>query len=385
MKLLKNFTQITIVIMLLLIPCNIFAETGNSLPIKKCIISGKVSFPKGMKAAKEVRFTIMFSKDNNQYSFIEAKDFTINAGSNSVNYRLEVPADSEGYIKYCYDTDENNFCYNGFYSKKGTTFAFSKATKLKMQMKSRSNINLQFIKGKKLSGKVDIPYTYDHAAFNYYCNIIPMYDNGTPNNLNDDVPIAQSYNNHAEFDIHNKKNTEASYSVIVPDIAATYRFQYIMEFGAPCFGGCPFMWKGYYKKSDIVYNYNEADSVMVKGVHNDPINFSILKARKMQGKIILPDGVKVESEMGIMLMNDEDDREAYVTFSEGANSAEFTLYFQDWSRKHVIMLGYNTPLYYVGENALVKDKASAKVFDLSKGDLENVNIYLPENMVRNGT
>jgi hypothetical protein len=378
----KKLIQTAIMaVILLLFPSSILAGTKESLPVKTCTISGKVSFPKGLKAAKDVHFTIMFTKDDSQSSFINAKDLKISAGSNSVMYKLEVPPDSEGYVRYRYEADENIFCYNGYYSKKETTFAFSKSTKLKMQGKNKSNIDLQFIKGKKLGGKVSIPYTYDNAAFNYYCNIIPIYDNGTPNNLNDDIQIAQSYYNHAEFDIHGKHNKEAAYSVIVPDIEAMYKFKYQLEFGSPCFGGCPFVREGYYKKSGAVASYSKADSVMIKGPGNKLVDFSILKARKIQGEVILPDGIKAESDMGILLLNDEDDREAYVTFDKGAGSADFTLYFQGWTGKHIILLGYNNVMYYVSKNSIVKDRASARLFDLSKGNLDKVNIYLPENIV----
>ena len=94
----------------------------------------------------------------------------------------------------------------------------------------------------------------------------------------------------AIFDIYKKPNIEAPYCVIVPDISSSYRFRYKMEFGFPCNGGCPFIREGYYKKSGIVSDYNQSDSVMIKNAHTSSINFSIPEAKKYRAESFYPKG-----------------------------------------------------------------------------------------------
>jgi hypothetical protein len=344
------------------------------------VISGTVSLPKGIKAAQDVKIRVLFSTDNNQhrdYDRVSTKDLIIHTGSNSARYSIEVPSNSEGYIIYQYESSENTFCYRGFYSTKGTTFNFSKATKVKLQKKNVKNINLQLLKGKRLNGKVTIPANVDDV---WLCDVNPVYDNGTPDNLNDDVFVFQSQNSFASFyDERGNSKKEASYCMIVPDITATYRIKYEVSFNNVPWGGSHIISEGYYSKSCITCDYDKADSIMVSSSYVGKIDIHVIESRKIQGKICLPDGKKANSNMGVILFNDEGAREKFIKIPKGENSVEYTLYFQDWKHKHIVTVGHISK-YYFGQNEVVSDKSSAKEFDLSKGDIKGFDVIIPEGV-----
>ena len=354
------------------------AEEANTGP--KCIISGKISLPEGLKATRDTAVQVYFFKKN-KYPDIHSESYAasstalIKAGSDSAVYFLGVDLDTEGYIGYSYyEADDFRFCYEGFYTSNGTSFNFSKAKQMKLQKTSYTNMDLQLIKGRKITGKVRIPRINNNAALDCSCLVIPVYDNGTPGNLSDDVDIPQ------EDGAFFREVKEASYSMIVPEVKASYRIRYEMGYNYPSYGGQPFS-NGYYAKAGAAIDYGKADVITVKGSYNGPVNFTVLDAGKIQGKISLEGGKKARSEIRFELDNGEGSYGYNITILEGENSADYWLSFADLKSKHIITITtFSGEKYYFGQNKIVRDRAAARQFDLSKGDIEGLDVFLPDEI-----
>lgn len=351
------------------------ARTG-----KKCIISGKISLPKGLKAARDTAVKVYFFKKN-KYPDIHSESYAassaalIKAGSDSAAYFLGVDLNTEGYIGYSYyEADGFRFCYEGFYTSNGTSFNFSKAKQMKLQKTSYTNMDLQLIKGRKITGKVKIPRINNNAALDCSCLVIPVCDNGTPGNLSDDVDIPQ------EDSAFFREVKEASYSVIVPDVKAYYRIRYAMSYNYPSYGGNPFS-NGYYAKAGATIDYGKADVITVKGSYDGPINFTVLEAGKIQGKISLEGAKKARSEIRFEIDNGEGSYGYNITILEGESSADYRLSFANLKSKHIITITtFSGEKYYFGQNKIVRDRAAARQFDLSKGDIEGFDVFLPDEI-----
>jgi hypothetical protein len=395
MNMFKKCLILTLIMLIPLLPGGAFSKTESSTAARKCIISGKISLPKGMKAPNDITVKVYFYEKNGYADTHSSKSYAasatalIEAGSNSGEYFLGVDPNTEGYIGYTYNqADDSTFWHEGFYASNGTTFNSSKAKLMKTQKTYYTNTNLQLIKGRKLSGKVSIPHNYDNAALSYYCSVVPVYDNGTPNNLKDDVDIPQAFTNHATFLLDNqnmnKQNKVAEYSMIVPNNKASYRIKYVMQYDFPSYGGYPFINEGYYAKTGTTADYNKAAVININGSYRGSINFTILEAGTIQGKIYIEDGKKAVYDIIVELETDENRTYGHgrgVVIEKGENSAEYRLYFQDLKHKHIVTVVDNLkPIYYFGNNKLVKDKASARQFDLSKGNIKGFDVVLPDEI-----
>jgi len=254
---------------------------------KKRTISGTVSLPDGKVAPTGGIKLRVYALNDNLTPDVILDDFfvsvnlTIPQGKRSADYSLSVPVNTENKSYIIWYIIENNLQYiqRGYYSTEGTVLNQSSASPVDITNGNVKDIDLEFIPGNIISGKVSLPDGDVAPAGGIQVDISAKTDNGTPYAVIDDyyfsifVTIPEGQNS-VDYSLPVKANIAES----------CYIVSYVLfsEYG--------YAQSGYYSINGTTSKESLASPVDASNGDVGGIDLKILPANIISGTISLPEG-----------------------------------------------------------------------------------------------
>ena len=377
----RFLSVLTIVCLLVtLFPTAAVAQTAYSS------VTGSVSLPGSETApAGGVKVSILVGTNNNtpnnKSDDVEVTyDITIPQGQNSHSFSMMIPKSSSSAAKYTvFYTVGNNYAPFGWYSETGTVAIKDKRTQINVNAGNVSNVNIQLLPGKIISGKIILGNTKTALPREMKYTLTAIQKGSNNSTADDDIIITKEITVPAG-------HSEAAYQLIVP--LNSSGSGYIVYYNYQNDG---YKEAGYYHTSGTTRTENTVTLIDVSNVVSG-INLTTVPFTVIYGRLYLPDG-NVAPNNGI---------EAIITaLNKGASTAntdEFSFmlyviiakatYFVDYRiAVPVVALDY-TVSYTVSKNSgyisegfyntedTVSQASRATLLDISDNPVGNVNLRI---------
>ncbi|KNY29199.1 S-layer domain-containing protein [Pseudobacteroides cellulosolvens ATCC 35603 = DSM 2933] len=328
-------------------------------------ISGKVSLPDGKAAPSggvEVKITAGYKEKQYYTGYV-----TIAEGQKSSDFELTAylnDSDNKYILQYTLLKDMDGYFSDGFYNGKGTTVNIADATPVDIRHNDASNIQIQILKGRTISGTIKLP-DYQTAPEGGIQVEIMASDSDQDAYYSSMVKIDQGKNS-------------VQYSISVPDENISYYVNYFTIVSG-------YVRSGYYLSGNTVVNPDDAGVVGVYGQHVYGINLTLMKAQTLTGTISLPYGIVAPKEgirVAVTAKYSSEDLSMYTftTIKEGENSAQYALQVPLNHGKYTIILntlekGYMKEVYSINFSSTSSYYSNATEYD-SNTSSENISLQL---------
>lgn len=354
-------------------------------PLRASTISGKVELPKYSKTQGAVEVKVS-AKTSGTLAGSE-DDFKaetqVKISGSAVSYSLKVPSTdtNAGYV-VMYETDEEDYENQGWYSTSGMTIYSSKATKVDVSKGNRSNINLKLIDDDaydkfELEGKVVLPGTDKAPEGGLTVTLVYTTDNGTKDTKDDIVtPINVKLG---------KGEHEKSFSLELPytDDDAKFSLGYTVPSSSKYWD------TGYYTASGMKY-YKKDELRFDEGDEIDDLVITPIRASTISGEIDLPKDVSTKSPIKVDIkaktagtssdagddfevktnVTLDGDEEAYsLKVPATASNAGYTVTYVTEAKGYVKQGWYST-------KGTVTEASKASQVDVSKGNRTDIDLVL---------
>lgn len=327
-------------------------------------ISGRISLPSGTAPTGGIAVTV-FAKN---VSYTRSVDVVIPEGKSSVDYTLYVP-DKAGYEVYCVMPKNDVYADIIYYSFAGSVINKAKITYVDIIQKSRTDIDLNLIAIKTISGKVILPE--------------PAPEGG--------VQVKVTAENGAEALLTIPKgSTSAPYSlrVLPNDAGSGYVVKYdtVNNYGYAKYG--------YYGDSGTVRNISRAKLVDVSIVDRNEINLAVSRLRTISGTVSFESGVAPEGGISIDVVasNSVDSESITIYIPQGSDSSAYTLYvpindindeykvrYENWANNAYLAVAYYSL------NGMVRNKELATGADVREKSVSDIKLNIVNNKTISGT
>ncbi|WP_010243803.1 hypothetical protein [Acetivibrio cellulolyticus] len=356
-------------------------------------ISGKVCLPKGIVASNDtyVSISVYTNMSENENYFENNVEVLLKENTSYAEYTLNVPS-GKGYVVsfWCYGTLPKNILNYGYYNESGTVMNQLDSTKIDVMSCNAENINLNFIKGKSISGIVYLPEGIVTPSEGGYMNLFVNSNNNTDDNYDDD------YYNSASIEVPVGVNS-FPYSISVLEDR-----DYSMSFDINSIPGV--LNRGYYNTNGTVLSNLDASLVNVKDQDIENVNIKLAKGVNIEGTLNLPDNMTApEGGINVYVNTNsdngtpdiwEDDYYSYTNciIPQGENSVNYSLTVVP-SKSTSYILNYTIDQNTVGlfnqgyycKNGSTIDPSKATPVVVGAETVTDINIILAKGAVLKGT
>lgn len=287
--------------------------------IQDMTISGTIKIPQGAAPAGGIRVVVTATDESGNSS---SDIVTVPEGESSADYYLNVPpnAYNSGYkVRYGVTSDE--YATLGYYSENGTKVLSDEATLVDVSSTNAENINLMLIEKKIVSGIVSIPEGVAGKGGLSVTIIATSKLFGVDNTVIAFIPEGESM---APYTLRVSPNVEG----------ADYILSYQVDNNA-------YINNGYYNEAGTVVDINMATPVDVSNGDYTNANISLIRSRKISGKVTLPEGETApKGGLLVTVFAEKTDYTGYrvtksVTIPEKQSSVNYILYVPESTSKVV--------------------------------------------------
>jgi hypothetical protein len=273
--------------------------------LKNPSISGTISIPSGASAPEsDLYFWVYAEAEQGGWNYYDA---SIPAGNRSTSYSLYVTPEVNGDYYLFYEVlSDGVYLEPGYYSSSGTQWDINLATALPSDH-DHANINLTFLTGNTISGKVSLPAGATPPATGIWVGVTVEAVDG-------------SYRNYGYVSI-GSDGQPAAYSISVPaDAHSACRVKYTL------FSGGTYLYNGYFSHSGTQWRENQAAALSPNENHAD-IDLTLLTGNTVSGTVSLPTGDNAAEDIWLSVEAEAADgsytSETTATIVEGASSASY--------------------------------------------------------------
>jgi len=287
--------------------------------IQDMTISGTIRIPQGTAPAGGIEVVVTATDESGNMA---SEKVTIPEGESSADYYLNVPpnAPDSGYrVRYSVAADK--YAAIGYYSESGTKALPNEATPVDVSSKNAEEINLVLIEKKIVRGVVSIP---EGAAGK---GGLPVTIKATSRlfSVEDAVTVTiPEGESMAPYTLWVSPNVEGADYIISYEVSNT---AYINS--------------GYYNQAGTVVDINMATPVDVSNGDYTNANISLIRSRKITGKLILPEGETApKGGLPVTVFAEKTGYTGYrvtktVTIPEKQSSVDYILYVPESTSKAV--------------------------------------------------
>lgn len=238
-------------------------------------ISGTVSLPNGRKAPAGGLAVEVYAQDSTAWWQSNSTTVVIPENATSVPYALAlVPDPSASWEVSCSEEGDDATYLTGYYNTAGTTWFWEWAT-LVPGGADRSDINLNLLIGKTISGTVSLPAGHKAPTGGISLSVI----------LDTEIGLDYYYTM-TEVSI-TEEESSAVYTLTVPDDPQTFwHVQYYLD-NAPT--GSSYLNRGYYSTGGTQWRQELA--TLLSGADHANINLPLLVGNTISGTVTLPEGL----------------------------------------------------------------------------------------------
>ncbi|RXE59077.1 Ig-like domain-containing protein [Acetivibrio mesophilus] len=278
--------------------------------IQDMTISGTIRLPQGTAPEGGIQVVVTATDESGNES---SETVTILEGESLVDYYLNVPpnAHNSGY-KVRYSVSSNEYATLGYYSESGTKVLADEATLVDVSSGNAEDINLMLIEKKIVSGIVSIPEGVVgvgglSVTINATSKLFSVDDTVTVI-----IPEGSSM---VPYILRVSPNVEGA--------------DYILSYQV---SGDAYINNGYYNEAATVVDINMATPVDVSSGDYTNANISLIRSRKISGKISLPEGATApKGGLPVTVFAEKTDYTGYritksVTIPEKQSSVDYILY-----------------------------------------------------------
>lgn len=388
-------------------------ENINLTLIRKKIISGIVSLPKGSVADGEL--TVKIRSASKQLSESDIATVTIKSGESLMPYELKVSPNTNGadYILSYEVTNGKGYISKGYYNTAETVPDETLASTIDVRNGDYTNANIELIKSKKISGRVFMPSDAKISGSGVVVTIFAQKTDYTGFKVSKDVliPANQSYVDYLlyvpestssvaglnlrAYTDNGSYDTIDDYSiysdVFVPLMNESNNSGY--KVGYVYTNSNDYCQNGFYSSKGTVLKEAMADKINLASQAADNIDINLLKnERKIKGTISLPVG-KTASQPITLSIEVENDALQYsiqksITINKGKSNAEYELLVpavDDFTVKYYLdsKYGYVNSGFY-GEDGVKGNIRKASSVNVKDVDVEGINLSLIQGKTISG-
>ncbi|HHW00925.1 MAG TPA: hypothetical protein GXX36_15420 [Clostridiaceae bacterium] len=322
------------------------------------------------------------TSDDTDDDYIFNEFFHIPQGESSVDYILPVIANpaGTGYV-VSYFVFEDEYEMIGYYSVGGTVSDYNSATLVDVSSGDAEGIDLELISGKNniISGTVSLPDGDTAPAGGVRVHV--MARNVLTNSYFISSVTIPEGENSVGYSIRIPVNVEGTDYVVL--------YEFLLSDEDYGYGK-----RGYYSKEGTRVSYSSADYINVSNGNVEEIDLEILHANIISGTISLPEGefapeggIKVSiSALNYYSGYSQLPISTTVTITEGESSVNYSLAVPvdaigNISNIYMIEYSVYSEPYKIDQVYYSIDGATS-LFDISRGDVEGINIeLLPTNII----
>ncbi|MDP4181269.1 MAG: S8 family serine peptidase [Bacillota bacterium] len=270
-------------------------ENVNVTLMKSNYISGMLSLPNGAVAPAGGIQVLVTASSKSKNGLYFKNYFTIPENSNSVKYFINVDTEESSDFTVDYFTQENGYVDLGYYSYSRTSPYYSDALTIYVSNGSASNINMQLIKGKKVSGKIYMPdnrTAVNDVAIEIHANVFKdssiQYNHSDPDKYGApdalylttvDIPIGANY---------------GEYSLVVPTDGTFY-----IDFYTDNIDNC--IDHGYCINNGSSSQFFADTYIFTPSAQDNYMDINMVKASNVSLTVSLPSGCSTSSDIPLTL------------------------------------------------------------------------------------
>ena len=355
--------------------------------IRSRVVSGSIALPSGASVPSGGIEGQIFIKGE---TYSDHKDFSMSAGNTAISYSINVPSNEPGKGYTLYYSLKNNidtYIQYGYYAASGSVPYGESASVIDVSSGDCHNIDLTILKGNSISGTISLPEGMTARDNDIYVSVQIFKDNV--------FMYIPSY-------IIGKGKSEVAYCVNIPinEPGRGYTVKYHLNSVVD-----GLFTYGLYTLNGILPDFgNEPGTLIdVSSGNITDIDFTLLKTRRITGKISLPVGMAAPSEgiNGIIHIRYDDNdgngytcKEANFAINSGTTEASYSLeipekcpgigYYASYSLLTDVPGCYNYGYYSPNGTLTIPDP---NLVYLGSGNQSNINFYIkyaPDNIEING-
>ncbi|HEY9061252.1 MAG TPA: S-layer homology domain-containing protein [Pseudobacteroides sp.] len=285
----------------------------------------------------------------------------ITMNESEAEYSIMVPPNTigSGYIVRYEAINNNAILSPGYLGTSGIVGDKKLAATVDVSGKDKTDLNLQIVKKKIISGTLAIPEGAVLPDTNL--NVIVKASFGT-DSANTTVVLSRD-------------NPVQEYKLYVPE-GTGYKVEYQLS------NFEQFVQKGYYNKNGTVSDIAKAEPINVMEGDRTDVNFKLIAKSSIKGIIKLPDGLKASAEgvdVTIRAYNSANNGLTNVKIKQGSDFEYFTLYVPEGMGYKLYYDTKNTnyaPKGYYNIAGMVSTDGSASTFDLVNGESKTINLSM---------
>jgi len=319
--------------------------------IEKKSISGTVSLPEGKAPRGGIKVEIYAEDAGDTW-------VTIPEGESSAQYSMKVVPNIEGKgykVRYVVSSEYNLVNY-GFYSKEGTVRNSKLADPVNANNKDVTDINIEIMKPRKISGKVTLPE-----------GVAPK------GGISLNIVVTNDIDGNSQIIVIPEGGNSAEYSISMPpnDPGYEYRVRYENWFSKV------FTTYGYFNSSGTTNNLSHAEPIDVNNKDANNIDMVLLRKATISGNFEIPEDCTLPEEglnVRIYVSNDVETYSTNIVIPYGTTSVPYSVHVEEGSGYRLFYVLESNDSFieigYYGEDGVYADKKKAKVFTVTD---ENIN------------
>lgn len=327
--------------------------------LEKKSISGTVSLPEGKAPKGGIKVEIYAEDAGDTW-------VTIPEGESSAQYSMKVvpSVDGKGYkVRYVVSQDYDLVNY-GFYSKEGTVRNSKLADPVYANNKDVTDINIEIMKPRKISGKVSLPE-----------GVAP--EGGISLN----IAVTNDVDGNSQIIIIPEGESFAEYSISLPPNDTGYEYKVRYE-----------NWLnkvlttyGYFNSKGTTNNLSYAEPVDVNKTDANNVDMVLLRKSTISGNFEVPEGCVLPEEglnVRIYVSNDVETYSSNITIPYGTTSVPYSVHVEEGSGYRLFYALDSNDRFmeygYYGEDGVYTDKKKAKVFTVTDENISGCKLRLLE-------
>jgi len=377
----KFLSVLTIVCLLVtLFPTAAVAQTTYSSVTGTISLPGSETAPAGGVKVSLLVGTNNLTPDNKKDDVEVTYDITIPQGYNSHSFSLMVPKSGNTNAKFTvFYTVGNGYAPFGWYSETGTVAVKDKRTQINLNAGNVSNVNIQLLPGKIISGKIILGNTKTTLPKDMKYTVTALQKGANNSSNEDDIILAKEVTIPAG-------QAEAAYQLIVP--VNTSGSGYMV-----CYNHQNDKYKetGYYHTSGTTRTESNVTLIDVSNTVSG-INLTTMPFTVISGRLYLPDAnnappkgieaiITARNYGATTAETDDFNFMQTVTIANNTNYVDYRIgvpvVVPDYEVSYTISktAGYITEGFY-SKDETVTSASKATLLDITENPLSNINLLI---------